>query len=240
MNLLAFREKFRAASGRFELVNEDFTDNGADFFINEGSRYLDRMEDVQKSFASHFRFIDIGGFSASFPHCRSLQEVWIHTSTGRWQLEKMDYADLIANYLSGLPSSRSSGKPSFYSPTITRYIPSDIDTLDFEAYAGFVDIPAIGRSEYNSIILNSPIDEKMSVELKGLFYSHELSADEHSNYWTDVHPMLLIMSTMRQLEIINRNTQGVNDWTRSIVDQMKQLGMDLVAEIVSGVDQMVG
>jgi len=43
---------------------------------------------------------------------------------------------------------------------------------------------------------------------------------------------------MRQIEIINRNTQGVNDWTSSIAVEMKQLGMDLVEELIAEVSQI--
>jgi hypothetical protein len=50
--------------------------------------------------------------------------------------------------------------------------------------------------------------------------------------------MLLIMSAMRQIEIINRNTQGVNDWTNSIAIEAKQLGMDMVEEMISEVSQI--
>jgi len=63
MNLLQLRTKFRSLSGRFDLVNADFTDNGADFFINEGRKYLDRLDETQKSWASCFRFVEVGQFA---------------------------------------------------------------------------------------------------------------------------------------------------------------------------------
>ena len=59
MNLLQIRTKFRDISGRFDLVNSDYSDNGADFYINEGRKFLDRLGEVQKSWASCFRFIGI-------------------------------------------------------------------------------------------------------------------------------------------------------------------------------------
>ncbi len=52
--------------------------------------------------------------------------------------------------------------------------------------------------------------------------------------------MLLIMAAMRQTEVVNRNTQGVNDWTNSISVEMKQLGMDLVEELIAETSQMEG
>lgn len=238
MNLLQIRTKFREISGRFDLVNSDFSDNGADFYINEGRKFLDRLDETQKSWASCFRFIDIGKYSASFNQCRAVKEVWAMSSSERWQLEKIDLQDLIAEYLTGLPSTRTSGTPLYYSPTISRYVPENATTDSFENFVGFVDMQAGNKSDYNSIILSVPTSEKIAVEIKGLFYSAELVNDLDINYWSVNHPLLLITSAMRYLEVINRNTQGVNDWTNSIMTDMKQLGMDLVEELIAEVTQI--
>ncbi len=237
MNLLEVRTQFRTISGRFDLVNADFSDNGADFYINEGRKFLDRMDTTQKSYASCFRFAEIGHFSVSFPYCRAIKEVWAASTSARWQLEKKSLQDLIAGYLTGLPSSRTVGAPLYYSPCLTRYIPEDAEVGDIESFVGWVDVSA-GDHNYNAILLNVPTDEKISLDVKGLYYSHELTAETDTNYWSAVHPMLLIMAGMRQLEIINRNTQGVNDWTSAIAVDMKGLGMDLVEEQIAGVSQI--
>ena len=241
MNLLQFRTKFRSLSGRFDLVNEDGSDNGADFFINAGSKFLDRLDETQKSWASCFRFLDIGHFSVVFPYCRAIKEVWAASATeGRWQLKKKNLQDLIEGYLAGIPSSRTSGSPLYYSPCITRYVPENASVMDIEAFIGFVEIPSGNSYEYNSILVNVPASEKLMIDIRGLFYSMELVNDTDKNYWSEVHPMLLYTSTMRQLEVVNRNTQGVNDWTNAIATEMKQLGMDLVEELIAEADEMEG
>ena len=240
MNLLQLRTKFRQVSGRADLVNVDFTDNGADFYINEGRKFLDRLIETQKTIASCFRFVPIDGFSAQFPHCRAIKEVWATSTSARWRLEKMNLSDLIADYLTGLPSSRTAGLPLYYAPATTRYIPEDAGADDFEAFIGFVDIPEGNAHEYNSVLLNVPVEEKLSLEIKGLYYSMELVEETDENYWSVVHPLLLITATMRYLEVINRNTQGVNDWTASITTEMNQIGFDLVEELIADADEMEG
>lgn len=240
MNLLQVRTKFRTISGRFDLVNEDFSDNGADFYINEGRKFLDRFGKTQKSYASCFRFVEVGGFAAQFPYCRAIKEVWAMTTTERWQLEKVNLQDLIAGYLTDIPSTRTGGSPAYYSPAITRYIPENAAADTFEVFLGFVDIPTGTAHEYNSILLSVPVDEKISLDIKGLFYSMELVNDTDENYWSTVHPLLLITAAMRYLEVINRNTQGVNDWTSSIATEMKTLEYDLVEELIAEVDEMGG
>jgi len=240
MNLLEIRTKFRKLSGKFDLVNEDFTDNGADFFINEGSRFLDRLDENQKSWASAFRFVEVGKYSASIQHCRAIKEVWAASTTARWQLEKKSIQELINDHLLGTPSSRTTGEPAFYSPTLTRYIPKDLSSEDFESYLQWVEVPSGNAEEYNTILLSAPTDKKLIVEVKGLFYSSKLVNDEDENYWSVTHPLLLYMAAMRYVEVTNRNTQGVNDWTRSIMEDASRIGMDLVEELISERTEMEG
>jgi hypothetical protein len=76
------------------------------------------------------------------------------------------------------------------------------------------------------------------VDVRGLFYSAELINDTDRSYWSDAHPMLLYMATMRQMEVVLRNPSGVTNWTNSILIELQQLGKDLVDEMVSGVSQI--
>jgi len=238
MNLLQVRQLFRQLSGRFDLVNDDDSDNGANFFINEGRKFLDRLDETQKSWAICYRFLDVGFWAVSFPYCRAIKEVWVASTIARWQLEKKTMQDLMEGYLSGMPNSRSVGTPLYYSPCVTRYIPENASVNDLEAYLGFVDVLSGNAHEHNSILVNVPSDTKLMVEIRGLFYSMELVNDTDENYWSAVHPMLLYMSAMRQVEIANRNSQGVKDWELSIMTEMRQLGMDLVEELVAEATEM--
>jgi hypothetical protein len=240
MNLLQVRTKFRELSGRFDLVNDDYSDNGADFFINEGSKFLDRLNENQKSWASSFRFIDVGMYAASIQHCRAIKEVWAASTTARWQLEKKSIQELIEDHLLGTPSERTSGEPAYYSPTITRYSEEDLSAEDFESFIQWVEIPSGNAYEYNTILLSAPVDRKIVVEVKGLFYSKQLTADTDENYWSVNHPLLLYMAAMRYVEVVNRNTQGVNDWERAIVEDASKIGMDLVEELIAERGEMEG
>lgn len=240
MNLLQTRKKFRDLAGRNDLVNEDGSDNGANFYIHEGQKYLDRQDETQKSWASAFRFIDIGHYSASIPYCRAIKEVWIASTTARWQLEKMDLQDLIAEYLTGNPAERSTGNPLYFTPTITRYIPENAVTADFESYLQWVEIPAGPSHEYNSILLNVPVLDKVVVEVKGLFYTAELVEDTDENHWSVNHALLLITAAMRQTEVVNRNPRGIKLLDEIIRKDTTQLGMDLVEEIIAEVTVMKG
>jgi hypothetical protein len=155
-------------------------------------------------------------------------------------LEKVSLQDLIAGYMTALPSGTDSGSPLYYSPAITRYIPENETCDTFESFVGYVDIPCGTHPDYNSILVMPPPEEKVVVEVKGLFYSMDLVEDTDENWWSVVHPEIVTMATMYQIEITNRNTQGANDWLNSIIFQTTKLEMDLVQEIIAEVDQMEG
>jgi hypothetical protein len=239
MNLLQIRQKLREISGRVDLVNSDYSDNGADFYINEGSRYLDRLDETQKSWASCFRIMEVGQFALSVPYCRAIKEVWItETANGRRQLDKKNIQDLITGYLGGFPSERTNGTPLYYSPCLTRSVSELLTVNSIQGFVGMMEVPAGNANEYNSILLNVPVQYQTMVDVRGLFYQPKLVEDTDTNYWSEVHPMLLLNSTMRQTEITNRNTQGVKDWENVIIGDMRYLGFDLVEEMIAGVTEM--
>ena len=69
-------------------------------------------------------------------------------------------------------------------------------------------------------------------------YTEELSNDTDKSYWSEVHPEVLIMATMRQIEVFNRNTQGVKDWDNAIEVATFGIGKDLVEEEIAEVTQI--
>jgi len=240
MNLLQIRQQFRTLSGRFDLVNIDGSDNGANFFINEGRKFLDRKDDTKNSFASRYKVLNTGRFSASVEQCRAIQEVWMATTAGRWQLEKKSLQDLMTGYLSGFPTGRTNGTPLYYAPCIVRYIPEGAIPSDIGAFIGFVENPAGNSSDFNSILLNVPVDRQSMLDIRGLYYSKELVADTDVNYWSECNPSLLLMSAMRYIEVFNRNTQGVKDWESAMSTDIKQLGMDFIEQQIAEVTEMEG
>ena len=156
------RTKFRDLSGRYDLVNDDFSDNGADFFINEARKFLDRLDETQKSWAVRLCRLDVDAIYATFPYCRSIKEVWVTNSAeGRWQLEKKDLQDLMDGYLMTLPDEMESGTPLYYSPCITRYSPNSPAPASFESLMGYVEV---ANSNYNAILLNVPTSD----DIKGI------------------------------------------------------------------------
>ena len=243
MNLSEIRTQFRTLSGRFDLVNSDGTDNGADFFINAGQRYLDRTEYHQKSSAINHIKLASGMWAVGIPLCRAIKEVWWldPTDGSRTRLTKQDWNDLRAAYGKVYPAV-DSGNPLYYTPLITRSAPSidKINAGDMDALAGSVETLNTNNQAYNGIAVVPPPDQDIYLEIVGYFYSNPLESDTDESYWSQVHPNVLIMGALREVEVFNRNSQGINDWETAIQLEVGGIAKDFVEEMISDVDQMEG
>jgi len=80
----------------------------------------------------------------------------------------------------------------------------------------------------------------MLIEVWGKFYTEPLQSEDDMNYWSVNHPDALIMAGLRQAEVFNRNTQGLNDYNNAIDDMLVGLDRDVVQQEIANVDQMEG
>jgi len=243
MNLLQVRTEFIRRSGRYDLVVDttSWADNGADFYLNAGQRFIDRMDTLPKSTGRYFRQVLAGRNYVTFPYCRAITGCWAMTTSERSKLRKIDMEDLRSYYNKPV-GSITTGQPLYYAPTVLRVIPES-DRLaigEFEGMIDFSDVMFDRHYEYNGVIFYPPPDETYVIETWGLFYSPELVNDTDESFWTVVHPEVLLMAGMYQLEVMYRNTEGANDWLRSIELAVTGLGKDFVEEHIAEVDQMEG
>jgi len=242
MNLLAIRTQFVKISGRYDLVVDavDFEDNGADFYINAGQKYLDRMDTSRKARARVFESIVLGSWYAIFQLCRAVEEVWCTNSSGeKWKLEKIDYKTLWQAYAED-PANLDSGDPLYYCPIYLRTVPEVADTLTIDSFGSTVYHESRDHFTYNGMIFMPPAQGSYTLEIRGLFYTPELVNETDETYWSVVQPQALIMAACRQLEIMYRNSEGAKDWENSIALEMRGIDFDEVAQDIAEIDQMEG
>jgi len=250
MDLLTFREFFRKQSGRFDLVNSDGSDNGADVFINAGQKDLDRLVDIPAGIGRVFKDIVAGDFLVTFQDCRAILEVWcIGTNaegkTTRLPLTKetqqdlrgVDKKTLVEGYTE-MMSNVAQDRPKFYTPAQLRLV-TDANGQS-GSISGSMDVLSDGFQNLNGVFFMPPADGNYSIEIIGNFYTKTLKEDTDYTFWSDQHPTILYMATMRQLEIMHRNTEGVKDWDRAIANEVGTIDMDGVMEGSSDVNQMEG
>jgi hypothetical protein len=218
-----------------------WADNGADFYINSGIKYLDRLDTVKKSTARSFPQITSGDWYVLVQNCRAIKEVWASDVSGiRWKLEKKDFNILRTAY-NELPTQLDGGSPLYYSPVHTLRKDTETDsqvTIDYFYNTEITE--AVDHFTYNALVFMPPADATYRLEVVGLFDTPELVNDADENYWSVVHPIVLVMAAARSLEAMYRNTQGVNDWTAAIKAELFGISLDLIEEEVFEVTQMEG
>jgi len=241
MNLLEIRTKFIELSGRVDLVVDttDYVDAGADFFINSGCRYLDRLENVPKSVAKMFKRVEEDDWYATFNDCRAIKEVYAADDDDRWALEKKELGWLMLEY-SDVLSDITSGDPKYYAPAILRQVPQGLGSVTMSQFVDEVVQTDINHMIYNGIIWMPPCDETMIMEIQGLFYSEKLEVNTDVNFWTINDPLICVFAALRALEASYRNTEGVKDWERAITSEVVGLGMDDVEGNIAGVTSIEG
>jgi len=246
------RKKFVELSGRYDLVNPDWSDNGADFFINAGQKILDRMQDTGKSKAKNVQALAIGTYKVYVAGLRAVEDVWVgSTAEGSIELKKCSVKYMRSLYGEAL-SSVDRGTPEWYAPASFRPYP---DTETTTSLSGFYDIddlilPTGGTPLHytNTGILIMPAPETaMYVSIYGLYYSPTLSATvlagvwtQTKSFWTESYPDTLIQAALLKLETFYRNSEGVKDWETAVVRDMSGFDKDAAEEEMAGISEMGG
>lgn len=211
MNLAEIRNLFIMRSGRYDLINEDGSDNGADFFIQCGSRFLDRRSNIKnmQQSTSLFQVDKTGKFIIE--DCWHISEIYRLSANEHYKLQEVKSRHAPQCLFRGTQDSKYYLKlPHRYNPNL-RVTPASSLAVPASAFVG-ADL------SYNAFIvevLPHPY-ESITIEVVGNFYSSPLKNDLSQNLWSELYPDTLLKASLYQLEIFYRNTEGANDWLVSI------------------------
>ena len=239
MNLGEIRTLFIERSGREDLINGDDSDNGANLFIQSGQRTIDRMLQVEKSWARSFKDFPAGSYYAIFKGCRAVKRVWIASATTRVQLEKVTLEEM-RNLYTGPPDEVDQGDSLYYCPISLRTYPDDSKVNIDYFYGSKIEDDATEDYEYMGILVLPPPDEASLLEILGLFRSPPLSADGDESHWTVENPEILLMASLYHLEVAYRNSEGAKDWMNAIVLELLNLEKDLIEGEIAEITHIIG
>ncbi len=228
MTLRAVRDLFIERSGRYDLANTDGSDNGADWYINAGQKFLDRKFDHRKATASFYTELAAGEWSADFELCRAVSEVWVNNGEVRVKLERKTLRELKELY-NGVITDSMNGSPLYYCPSTLRAT----DLTDKSSLGEFVQRSVADSHVLHGVLILPPPDEAIVVEVVGKFYTEPLEDDTDENYWTELHDDVLLKAALYQLEVFYRNTEGANDWLKALGLDVEELDKD---EILDSMD----
>lgn len=221
MTLAEIRKMFVKLSGRYDLVLPDGSDDGADFFIKEGQKFVERLAETDGSGGKVSIDLVVGDYQTSL-NARIIESVVVVKEDGeRWPLEKVLFSDLNRFY-SEQPGNISNSVPLYYAPVPAK---------------NFGDI---SDGNYKAIQIFPPTDSNITLEIFGKVYAKELSEDYDSNFWSEKFSMVLVLSAMRYLEVTNRNREGVKDYETAIANELTLAEKDFVEQEIAEFDTLGG
>lgn len=221
MDLVTLRRKVVELSGRDDLVDDlsGYGDNGVDFHIRAGLKYLDTHPMSPKPIARHIVSVAQGSNAVYIQKVRSVHEVWAANSDGRYKLTPAPLDWLREEYPKPLAET-DQGAPLYWSPAVIGLSPEQYEN-DAGDFTGMYDWDEIqyGYDPYvnNGIIWMPPTDGTYTMQVWGTFFSRDLTADTDVNWWTTKHSELVVYATLMKIEEAYRNTQGANDW-RGVIE----------------------
>lgn len=245
MNLLEIRTQFVKISGRYDLVVDavTFADNGADFYINQGQRSLERRTNVKAAKAKVFKDLSVGTYLISMEGCRAITGVSIMDADSKTPLEKLhpdrDKLDITA-YSTPI-SNATAGKPLYWYPTNLRRSPDDFnDAGDSATLISYLDTISVSDPTLTGFVIYPPTDIEYSLQVDGLFYNLELTDDTDISYWSVNYAMLLIMASLHQLEMVYRGSKSASAWKTLIEEELVNIDMDAAEEESADVNMTRG
>ena len=220
MNLLEVRQNFIELSGRADLAetrddseDENDLDTGADRFIQAALKTLDSEQDSPVSEAHLVRTINAGDYLISFTGVKSVSQIWIDNGTdGLVELNRYDMTDM--RYWYPKLGNESTGTPLYYAPyPVVRPAEQRVFGLPVN---------------FTGVYLMPPADATFTVTVVGMFQCAMLESNLDSNFWSVMHPDILVQAAIRELEFSYRNTAGAKDSSIPIDLKLRGVDKDLV------------
>jgi hypothetical protein len=245
--LLEIRTEFVKQSGRYDLVvnTDDYADNGADFLIQSGQRWLDQHQFHKKAHARYKKDVAAGVNSVSIKKLISPKEVWIANSEGRTKLTKVDLEWIREEYSKPVASS-DQGAPLYYALTVNRMSPeqkaltSANYTTEFTYDAENIIFADQGdAAQFDTVIIQPPPDETYTLEVLGIFFS-ELTADTDTSFWTIHHPEVSVLAAMLAESFFFHNREGSADMISAIDSYLYGIDKGQVEFDIAEMDQIGG
>ena len=245
MPLLSVRDEFIRKSGRYELGtitagSTAGTDDGADWYINAGQRFLDRRIPLDALRARRLFTLEVDEYLKIFRQAKTIENVWIIESDGSLtELDRMPLAT-IRNYYGETVSVMDSGTPMYWSPASVRLDPdSRINEVE-HTIDSMTDFVLGVDNVANGIVVSPPTDTEVTLDILGRFFSPELLKNGDSSIWTESYPDLLVMASLYKLEVFHRNTEGAKDWLLAMDLDLSEIDMSDVMFNAEHINQMKG
>lgn len=233
--LAEVRKRFVRASKRYDLVvNGDLTtntDNGANDYINDASRWLDMQIDTPQSCRWKFFKMESGDNSIAVENLLSLKLLTVTNSEGRTDITK-NYYD-IDQYLEEFPalwSEKTNGTPGSWTfgwSLDDSQIEDESADFTSAGYVDFDDITFLDQRGKQLIVFDVPADGDYTIRVLGKFRELDISADADENFWTKNYPHTLALAASYIFEQTMKNDAGMTTWLRALQPMLDKIESEL-------------
>lgn len=219
MTLRDIRIEFIKRCGRYDLVttdNEDeWGDNGANYYIQAGQRFLDRQGDwdtgrlgtFEGTLAEKQNEIELEG-------CWAVHSVYFRIKTWRHKL----WHPIQAVHSPQALKCVCPREPRYYiTPSLILPDIKGKTAQEIEKPASSLDYSVTQEATHGLRLHFTGLPPRdVSYRVIGHFHAPTLKVDEDKNYWSIYHPDILLKATMYELEIFYRNSEGAKDWLSAL------------------------
>ncbi len=244
---------FIELSGRYDLVTDamgsDYSNAsplGVDFFINGGVKWLENRVERRKEIVTERVDVVADQVLQSFDNVKSFKEAWMSNADGRFLLVKKSLGWIRENY--GAASGIDNAKPKYWAPAAFGFSQNQNDLTAVGGASPYTDEFTYDIDDHSygdhynkgGIIWMPPADTTYTLTIYAHFFEKKLTAASDVNFWSSQFEEILITAALMMLERFYRNTEGVNDYKRELLDDLRTVGFEVIEEEISGVNQMQG
>lgn len=236
MNLGTGRAKFKTLTGNYSLVNSDGSDNGADYFLNQGQKWLDDNYYQYKADQVSIHSVDAGDYLILLRYLKYIEPggVTLVNSSGEISILSEVSIDDI-NYNFETPSMQGTGEPSYWTyapirlaPLQQDYIQATVDAVDG------TDVIQVGDSTpYVGILLTPTADATYSIQIRARFYEAPLVDDTDVSFWTTNHSYPWLLASIGTYYISLGNAKGAAEMFGQAQGFMRGLITDTIQRELS-------
>jgi len=212
MTLYEIRQQFVKATGRYDLINTDGSDNGADFFIKQANRLLYQKLDFLRVRLDWNIEIPTGVKAVRLPELVKIDSLYLSNSSSYRKLFYLNKHQFFTNYQKTATVLYYDGLQSF--------TPDNFEDNGVPLYYTIISTNEVGSTSKDyeqslALYFNCPVDNSYMLRVHGVFVE-PLVEENDTNFLTSVEPMLLVFKAAWFMEIFFRNTEGARDWNNAV------------------------
>lgn len=228
MTLLEIRTQAVNQSGRYDLVTDTTTyaDNGMDFHILTGQKWLNRKSGLPRAFAHLSSTLSLDSYYKELSNkFKELQSVTVANVTTSWALTYKTLPELKVLY-----EADPTAAPTYYAYASYRTLKTAASlTID-----NFVDLTwpddTDDKYDFSGIIVVPAADIDYTLTAGGEFLPLEMSTDTDENFWSEEYPNILVLAALRSIALFDSNKPKADALEEIILAEISQLGFFTYAE----------